>query len=169
VEPAIKLTIALPGLQPLSVALSRLRTDISDWTTFWTQRFAPFFYQNVLQDFVLEGGQSGESWAPLSPGYAAWKQRVAPGAGLLVRTGLLKSSLTRPDGPESVYRVTPTSLEIGTSVSYAMYHQMGTRRMPARPPMRVNEAFMRVVGKDLQAYVQETWQRRRAEAGSAAA
>lgn len=158
---ALRLTLALPGLPALSVGLSRLRTDISDWTTFWTERFAPFFYDQVQRDFVLEGGNSGASWAPLSPLYAAWKAKQFPGRGILVRSGALKASLASSGGPGAVFRTTPTALEIGTSVPYAMFHQQGTGSMPQRPPLRVNAAFMSVVGKDLQKFVQDAWAERR--------
>lgn len=171
---ALRLTLALPGLPALSVGLSRLRTDISDWTTFWRERFAPFFYYTIQQDFVLEGGASGTSWAALSPAYAAWKRKQFPGKGILVRSGALKASLASKDAAGAIFRATPTDLEVGTSVPYARYHQYGTRErigflqlgtlgsgMPQRPPMRVNAAFMGVVGKDLQKFVQDAWKERR--------
>lgn len=158
---ALRLTLALPGLPALSVGLSRLRTDISDWTTFWRERFAPFFYDQIQRDFVLEGGNSGASWAPLSPAYAAWKAQQFPGRGILVRSGALKASLASPDAAGAIFRTTPTALEVGTSVPYAMAHQIGTSRMPQRSPLRVNAAFMSVVGKDLQKFVQDAWTARR--------
>lgn len=158
---AVRFTLALPGLQPLSVGLSRLRTAIADWTPFWTDRFAPFFYRMVQQDFVLEGGGSGSSWAPLSPAYAAWKASHYPGKGILVQSGALKASLADPNAVGAIFRTTPTSLEIGTSVPYALYHQLGTGRMPQRPPMRVNAAFMSVMGKEMQKFVQDAWTNRR--------
>lgn len=158
---AIRFTLALPGLQALSVGLSRMRTDISDWTKFWRERFAPGFYRSVLEDFVLEGGHSGARWAPLSPAYAKWKASRFPGAGILVASGQLKASLSGPDAPLSVFRPGPTSLEIGTEVPYALAHQLGTRRMPQRPPLRMSAAFMTTVGKNLQAFVQDAWKERR--------
>ena len=39
---------------------------------------------------------------------------------------------------------------------------MGTVAMPQRPPLRVNDAFMRVVGSDMQKHIQELWKMRRA-------
>lgn len=158
---ALRLTLGLPGLPALSVGLSRLRTDISDWTKFWTERFAPFFYRMVQQDFVLEGGASGASWAALSPAYAAWKAQHFGGRGILVRSGALKASVSGPDAAGAIFRPGPTALEIGTSVPYAMYHQIGGARLPQRPPLRVNAAFMSVVGKDLQKFVQDAWTERR--------
>lgn len=168
---ALDLTVALPGLAPLTVGLSRLRADIADWSPFWRDEFAPFFYRWVQQDFVLEGGGSGASWAELSPAYAAWKRRHFPGRGILVREGALKASLAGPDAPQAIFRTTATALEIGTAVPYGIYHQAPRRgsRLPQRPPLRVNDAFMRVVGKSLQVYVQQTWARRRGEALAAIA
>lgn len=160
---ALDFTVALPGLPALTVGLSRLRTDIADWTPFWRDVFAPTFYRWVQQDFVLEGGGSGSSWAPLSPAYAAWKQQHYPGKGILVRSGALKASLSGPDADQAIFRPTPTSLEIGSTVPYGIYHQLGGR-LPQRPPLRVNEAFMRTMGKSLQVYVQQAWVKRRAEA-----
>lgn len=159
----LRLTISLPGLPSLTTALSRYRTDIADWRPFWTQYFAPAFYQNVLQDFVLEGGGSGQSWAPLSTAYAIWKSRQFPGRGILVRSGVLKASLMGPDAPAAVFRATDTSLELGTSVPYGIYHQMGTSRMPQRPPLRLTPAFMETMGRSMQKFVQDAWVRRRAE------
>jgi phage gpG-like protein len=160
---AVRFTLALPGLQALSVGLSRLRTDISDWTKFWVERFAPGFYRQVLQDFVLEGGNSGASWAALSPAYAVWKQAHYPGAGILVRSGALKASLTDSAAADAIFNPGPTTLEIGTSVPYAMYHQVGTSRLPQRPPLRMSAAFITVVGQQMQLFVQETWAARHAE------
>ena len=33
----LALTVAMPGLRPMTVALSRFRTDIADWTPFWRE------------------------------------------------------------------------------------------------------------------------------------
>lgn len=167
---ALELTVSLPGLQALTVALSRLRTDIADWRPFWEQRFAPFFYRQTLENFVLEGAGTGGRWAPLSPAYAVWKARHFPGTGILVRSGALKASLTSAQAPGAVFRAGPTSLEIGTSVPYAMAHQRGGARLRRRggaplrqrPPLRVDAAFMGVVGKSLQQYVHDAWTARRA-------
>ena len=158
---AIRFQLALPGLPALTVGLSQLKTDIGDWTKFWMQRFAPLFYVHVQQDFVLEGGGSGASWAPLSPAYAQWKASRFPGRGILVRSGALKASLSGPEAPRSVFRPGPTSLDIGTRVPYALHHQVGSSRMPQRPPLRVSPAFMRAVGLHMRSHIQEAWVERR--------
>lgn len=190
---ALEFTLALPGLDAITVGLSRFRTDIADWRPFWDESFAPFFYRNVATDFVLEGGNSGPRWAPLSPAYAAWKQAHYPGRGILERTSALKVSVTSRTGPGAIYRSMPDSLEIGTSVPYAGYHQHGatwsprprggslahrlthglfhgttTARLPQRPFLRVDPPFMKVVGKSLQRFVQAAWVKRRDEAAASA-
>ena len=64
-------------------------------------------------------------WRPLSPAYAVRKARQGYSILPLTRTGLLRRSIA--------FRVRNNSLKIGTSVTYAPYHQFGTSRMPARP------------------------------------
>ena len=163
----LELTVSLPGLKPLSVALSRVREDIADWTSFWIERFVPGFYRQNLENFVSEGGSSGESWMALSPRYAAWKAAHYPGRGILVRSGALKASLLSPSADGAVFEPGPTSLTVGTNVPYGIYHQKGTWKMPQRPPLRLTPAFMAVVGQSLQKHIEAAWQQRRAEAGAA--
>lgn len=157
------LTFAMPGIANLQIGLSRLRTDIADWRPFWEAKFAPFFYRQNLENFVLEGAATGGRWAPLSTAYAQWKARHFPNAGILVRSGALKASLLSQAAPGAIFRSMPQALEVGTSTPYGVFHQSGTRRMPARPPLRVDEPFMVVVAKQLQRYIQETWKARQAE------
>jgi hypothetical protein len=164
---ALELTVSLPGLPALTVGLSRLKTDLADWRPFWTDRFAPFFYRQILENFVLEGAATGDRWAPLSTAYAIWKASHFPGTGILVRSGAMKASLTSANAPNAIFRLAAngTGLEIGTSLPYAIAHQnpkLGSR-LPQRPPLRVNDAFMRVVGKSLQQFVQDAWVKRRME------
>lgn len=154
---ALSLQVSLPGLAPYVVGLNRYRAAIADWVPFWRDRFAPAFYQQTLENFVSEGGASGARWAPLSRAYAAWKAQRFPGNGILVRSGALKASLLGPGAPYSVFRPTSTSLDIGSSVPWGMFHQLGTRAMPQRPPLRLTPAFMSVMGKAMQRHVQAAW------------
>lgn len=73
--------------------------------------------------------QGRGSWAPLSPGYAAWKSIYAPGQPLLVLDGALR------DETDFETRESDRELEIDISAPfYWFYHQYGTVKMPARPP-----------------------------------
>lgn len=160
---AIDFTVALPGLEALTVGLSRFRTDIADWRPFWTESFGPSFYYQQRLNFVSEGANSGPRWPFLSKAYAEWKHRNFPGKGILERSGVLKASLMGKDAPFAIFRPTPSALEIGTSVPYAIYHQLGGKFLPQRPPMRVDRQWMVVQAKSIQQFVQKAWVKRRQE------
>lgn len=87
--------------------------------------------QDLLQsfgaNFVSQGGEFAGGWAPLAPSTLQKKRSQV----MMVESGRLMGSLTNRGG-ENVFNVTPNSLEVGTSVPYAGYHQHGTSKMPAR-------------------------------------
>jgi phage gpG-like protein len=90
------------------------------------------------KQFETEGDYGSGGWAALSPKYAAWKAKHYPGKPILEATGALRGSLTsRPFGVEEV---SATRAVFGTDIEYAAYHQTGTEKMPARPPMQLPEA-----------------------------
>jgi phage gpG-like protein len=64
-----------------------------------------------------------EPWAPLKP--ATLKAKRGRG-GILIRDAVLFRSIlaAEPAGDE---------IEVGTDRAYGLFHQFGTRRMPARP------------------------------------
>lgn len=103
------------------------------------------------ENFESEGAAVGHRWSPLSPAYAEWKAVHFPGRPILVRTGRLKKSLTaRPMGIE---HITSEYVELGTDVPYAQYHQRGSRRLPQRKPVHLNEQMKRDLMKLLQRYL----------------
>ncbi len=95
------------------------------------------FLDIELAQFRSEGTRS-RAWAPLAPSTVRQRGSAHP---ILDDTGTLRRSLTLPEAPDSVRRLTATSLLIGTEVEYARYHVTGTRnpdgtvRMPRRPPV----------------------------------
>jgi phage gpG-like protein len=138
---AIRLTLELEGQDKVDLALSRFGRDVRDWRPFWRDALAPKFFQDVQSNFDREGKMAHEGgWKPLAPGYAAWKRRNYPGKKILERTLKLRRSLTwrgslfSPGGgrgnlgPGGIFRPTPDSVELGTSVPYAKYHQQGGQR-----------------------------------------
>lgn len=109
-------------------------------------------------------------WAPLSESTLKRRRQNGRGAKILRDEGRLLNSLTERTG-DSVYKLTPSSLEIGTNVPYASVHQDGgeksgvnkrtgrswSYKIPRRPflpndkqlnPMvkRVVERFVKEVG-----------------------
>jgi phage gpG-like protein len=160
----LQLTFALPGVDALAVGVfsaTGFQRDVSDFTRFWDGPFKTYWYATRKLDYASAGTTTGAGWAPLSPAYRAWKNRHYPSAPLLVQRGTLRASLTSPTEPGSVWEPAPTGLRVGTRVPYGMYHQMGTRRMPARPPLRLNGDDGQRIGKLLQEFVVTAWQARR--------
>lgn len=90
--------------------------------------------------FQTEGAFAGKRWAPLTPAYAAWKFRAVGALPILQLEGDLKRSLTNK--PMDIERVNKLRAEFGTRDRKAVWHQFGTRHMPARPPVTVTKPLI---------------------------
>lgn len=88
-------------------------------------------------------------WAPRRP------SKADDGHPLLIRSGTLRRSIGwKLDGSDAV--------AVGSSHAYALYHQFGTRRMPARPFFPLDrhgnllpETVRKVIGKVKRAFREE--------------
>lgn len=107
--------------------LQKLAVFLSDLRSFW-----PLLVPTVTgwwrRQFESEGEFGGHAWAALTPAYAARKAHTHPGRGILVATGALKRSASRPRRAQ-----TATSLTLAIDDQKLPFHQEGTGRMPARP------------------------------------
>ena len=93
------------------------------------------FREMLAQQFASEGRSGGTPW-PARVGAVREppsRKRAMQAAPLQVRTGALRDSLTTPGAAGGVEELDGGSLTLGTRLPYAMFHQLGTRRMPARP------------------------------------
>jgi len=78
--------------------------------------------------FKTEGRSHNVEWAPLKDIYLKEKVKKGFSEKKLHRTTTLAQSFTYiVDGYQAI---------IGTPVKYAIYHEFGTRKMPARPFMK---------------------------------
>jgi phage gpG-like protein len=102
------------------------------------------FREMVAEQFATEGRAGGTPWAPVAP-------RSRRGTGVppvntrrmrvpLVRTGALRDSLTRKGAAGSMEDTDGQTLSIGSRLPYAIFHQFGTRQMPARPLIVLSDA-----------------------------
>lgn len=88
----------------------------------------------VKEQFASEGRSGGSPWPPRRLESRIFNLKSRP---LLQKSGLLLASLTEEFHPAHVERLDvdargiPT-LVFGTRVSYATWHQFGTRRLPQR-------------------------------------
>jgi phage gpG-like protein len=87
---------------------------------------------------------AGLRWAPLSPKYAAWKERHFPGMQLLVRTGRLVGSMIDMTHRDNINQGTPISAIFGSKVPYGKFHDLGTRKMPKRNFSEPSERRMEI-------------------------
>jgi hypothetical protein len=111
----------LPGTDAFQLHLKEIEARALDFMPAMPA-MAEVFYQAEKQVFAEEG----PSWAPLADSTIIRKQGLSD--EMMVRGDIgsegLKQSLTSHSA-HSVYRATPLSLDIGTSVSYAAFHQEG--------------------------------------------
>jgi len=108
------------------------------------------FREMVAEQFATEGRSEGTPWASRArrggprgrPGQAQRHpaRGQAQGLPLLVRSGALRASLTRKGAAGSIEDIDGQTLSIGSRLPYAIFHQFGTRRMPARPLIVLSDA-----------------------------
>ncbi len=116
------LKIALQSVQDLTIPY-RLITN--DW------------FRSNRAIFTLKGPGK---YTDLSEKYKIQKQKavgfVYP---ILKRSGLIEKSITDPSDPNSINLIiNGSTLILGTKVSYAPYHQFGTKTLPVRPVIFTN-------------------------------
>ena len=106
-----------------------MRDRAMDYTAAWNEVIDWFAHQNRLH-FGSRGKRWRTPWKELSPAYLYWKREEGWQGDILVRTSdLLRSLSDRPLGIERIGRL---EMVAGTRVSYARFHQDGTKFMPAR-------------------------------------
>jgi phage gpG-like protein len=132
--------------KPVEKALGNFQASLADQSPA-LRRIAGDFREMIDRQFATEGRAEGTPWAPRPhPSVPSSVRRggakrgvvnTRPGAQhaapLLIRTGALLRSLTGRGAAGHVEQLDDHSLAIGTSLPYALFHQTGTRRMPARP------------------------------------
>jgi hypothetical protein len=112
------------------LALSTFGKRIADFRRFWTQYFAPQYFEDIQRNFAAQGRFVG-GWRALSPQYALWKLKRFGPLPILVRTGAMRESFTI-GGRGNVLRPSKARLVLGSTDRKVPYHQRGTRRMPRR-------------------------------------
>jgi hypothetical protein len=84
----------------------------------------------MARQFASEGRAEGTPWPELSPATLRRQRARTP---ILYKTGALLRSLGEPGAAGHVEELEGYSLTLGSRLPYALYHQTGTRRLPARP------------------------------------
>lgn len=136
---AVTLVFEVNGTVQLSRRLERFSILTADAAPAF-EAIADDFLRIERRQFGSEGEYGSGGWAPLSDSYGAWKAIHYPDSPLLQKEGDLVNSLTWAGAPGQVRDITPVSIELGTTVPHGIFHQDGTDRMPARPPVQLTEA-----------------------------
>lgn len=121
--------VILEGDRQVLAKLDVIRKRMRDLRWLWSTVTELF----VEKEKLWFAGKGQGRWAPLSPTYATWKAIHYPGRPLMVRSGDLRSQLT--SSRKAVLAETDRQLFVGTAIPYAVFHQEGTSKMPARPPL----------------------------------
>ncbi len=104
-------------------------------------------------NFATQGAASGKPWMPLDNEYARWKLDHHGTLPILVVTGTLQESLVRlrgaPNEIDMKTAVFGTDVKTAKGKPLAVYHQLGTRKMPARtimftPPLFASSLALKV-------------------------
>jgi phage gpG-like protein len=119
------------ALNPESVekALAGFQESLADQAPALA-RVADDFREMIGQQFASEGRAEGTPWPELSPATLRRRRARTP---ILYKTGALLRSLGEPGAAGHVEELEGYSLTLGSRLPYALYHQTGTRRLPARP------------------------------------
>ena len=108
--------------------------------------------QMVAGQFATEGAAAGTPWAPLAP--STLRKSRGLRSGMLDLTGALKGSLTELGAPGHTETTDGQQLLFGSELPYANFHQVGTRRMPARPLIVISgettERWLEIVHSELE-------------------
>jgi len=117
-------------------------------------------FEEIREDFYeveernFRRGGYPQKHKPLSPGYAKWKARVAPGKPIMTLHGRLRDSMTGQGARgDTIDRRRRKFAEFGSKVPYAHRHQMGTMGMPQRRFVQLNEAIKRRWSKLIHEFV----------------
>jgi phage gpG-like protein len=142
----LRFTLVVDNVAVIDRAFSRFGDNVRDLRPVWDD-VAKEFYRIEDEQFATEGAHSGNAWKPLSAKYEKWKESKIPAQMILEWDGTLKRSLTGPSSKGSIREETENELALGSSIHYARYHQQGTRKMPRRPPIDLNEGDKRRITK----------------------
>ena len=125
-------------------SLNLLQAQLSDLSPAM-ELIAEDIREMEAEQFASSGAGGGTPWAALAP--STVKRKHGAG-GILVASGALRDSLTEPDSPDHVEAIDNLSLEIGTSLPYAMFQQAGAgwgfgEAVPPPAPRRSHGVPMR--------------------------
>lgn len=142
-----RLTFQIEGGSQTAAALDKIDLSFRDFRPLFRDA-GRVFYEIEKEAFATEGASTqGGKWRPLSPVYGKFKAIKRPGKTLLRFDDDLYKSLTQPNAPGSTFKIEDNEADFGTTSKTAIWHQFGTRRMPARPVIDMTPAQEKKMAK----------------------
>lgn len=114
--------------------IGEIETKLKLLPTLFLERASLKTEEKISEVFKTEGRALNVEWSPLKEAYLRWKIKKGFSEKKLHRTTTLAQSFTsRVEGLQAI---------IGTPVPYSIYHEYGTKRMPARPFIKPVAQYM---------------------------
>lgn len=148
----VEITIEVFGEKAISRRLLRLGERAVDAAPAF-EAISLMFYESEKQQFSSEGAWASGGWVPDQQATVTEKIRRGFSILTLQESGDMMRSLTTPDSPFSHREIGPDFVELESTVPYGKFHQFGTRKMPMRKPVELNQGVKVAMVKVLQAWV----------------
>lgn len=130
----MRIVIEAFGHQVMSRQLRTVSDRASDLRPAFEEAHERF--REIMQvRFATGGGPPSGPWAPLKKSTVERKARLGLDPRVLHATLRLRTSLTKLRGTGGTLQMNKDGLTMGSKVPYGRFHQTGTRRMVARPPV----------------------------------
>jgi len=122
---------SVANAEQIRFAFGGLASAVRDWRPHIWPAVRDHAVRPWLEEqFAKEGHGEHGAWPPLSEKYAAQKERKYPGKPILEASGRMKDELLSKDNKGEM---TPQTFSYGSQeVGYSIWHQTGTKKMPAR-------------------------------------
>lgn len=145
----MRLTFEIDGKAEFDRAAQGVSEHLSDLRPVWPE-VKRSIQRIEREQFASEGakGRSGK-WKPLSRAYAQRKGKRYGAQPILRASGKLERSLTG-ETADTILIEEPLEFGFGTRLFYAVFHQRGTSKMPAREVFSFSEQQRTDLMKGLQ-------------------
>jgi phage gpG-like protein len=146
------LNIEVRGMSQLVRNLGSIAKGFNNFRPVF-EKISDDFRKTQSAVFRSQGSYEGRSgWVALSPNYRLQKAKIYGGKPILTASGALKTSFTRKGG-NHISQISNDRMILGSNDPKAGFHQNGTSKMPARPPLTAsnttNRRWVRIAHKEI--------------------
>ena len=114
-----------------------------------TRKIANVLREDAEDAFEAERSPEGKAWQELDPAYKKSRHAQGYDGKILHRIGTLINSLNIDYGDDFA--------AVGVSESYGVYHQLGTKKMKARPFLGISEDGVEEIKDILKNAIRSAW------------